>query len=85
MDCKIKFYAENENTLLESVKTTILKAYEKSGKANEKYQKKISQLNQTIRNLQSQLKSKEDELNDYKLSSENQISKLNSLVTFKIR
>ena len=85
MDSKIKFYADNENTLLESVKSTILKAYEKSGKSSEKYQKKISQLNQTIRNLQSQIKSKEDEMKDHKLSYENQISKLNSQISFKIR
>ncbi len=83
MENKIKFYTDNENTLLQSVKTTILKAYEKTGESNEKYQKKISELKQDLRNIQAELKSKDAEIANEKKLYESQISKLKSEVTLK--
>ena len=83
MQNKIKFYSDNEKSLLESVKSTILKTYDKSQKFEEKNEKKISELEQVIVDLRIQLKSKEKELQSTKNMYETKISNINNMKILK--
>ena len=84
MDNKLKFYAENENALLESVKSTILKAYEKSEKSIEQFRQKLSESESRMKNKEIELANKETELINQKNIYEAKIKNLESQLQLKI-
>ncbi len=77
MQEKVKFFSDNEKSLLDSVKSTILKTYEKSENSSQKYIGKISELEEQIQHLTINLKSKENELLSVKNTYETKLTNLN--------
>jgi hypothetical protein len=67
MDGKLKFYASNEKSLLDSVKNTIITAFEKTEKMKLEYESKLSA-------LQDKYDSLSVEYNCYRNSTEGQLS-----------
>jgi hypothetical protein len=83
MENKIKFYSDNESNILNSVKTTIFKAYDKTHESNQKYNIQISELKDKIVELQKNLSIKEDEKASLKIVLESKISNLNEQLSIK--
>ncbi len=77
MQEKIKFFSDNEKSLLDSVKSTILNTYEKSENSSQKYIGKIAELEEEIQQLKINLKSKENELFSLKNTYETKLTYLN--------
>lgn len=85
MNQKLKFYADHENFLLDSVRGTILKAYEKSEDLMKEKKNEIGNFFNRIKNLEETLKNKEIELNSMKASYKKKIDELNDEIKIKSR
>jgi hypothetical protein len=85
MDDKLKFYAENENSMLNSVKTTIFNAYEKSESLADMNKKEKYELNEKIEKLQNELKLKNQEVASLKENFDGRINSLNADLSLKTR
>jgi len=83
MENKIKFYSDNESNILNSVKSTIFKAYDKTQESNQKYNIQISELKDKIVELQKNLSIKENEIASLKVVLESKISNLNEQLSIK--
>lgn len=83
MDSKLKFYAENEKSLLESVKSTIFKAYEKSEQTMQKWKREKAEIEDKNRNVKAILDSKQKEMDEMKEEYEKKLQKLNSDLALK--
>lgn len=71
MNEKLKFYADNESKLLNSVKATIFKTFEKTEKLKEGFKKQLSDLENKVETLQNSKK----ELKQEKNNSEDELNK----------
>jgi hypothetical protein len=83
MDGKLKFYANNEKSLLESVKNTIITAFEKTEKLKTEYDNKLSE-------LQDKHDSLSNEYNNYRNNTEgllndnkSKIQQINDQLSYK--
>ncbi len=83
MNDKLKFYADNENSLLESVKSTIFKTYERSEEMIEKSNKNNTDLIRENLDKKSQYEEIKKEFENYKLENDLKIKKLNDKVSIK--
>lgn len=83
MDNKLKFYSQNENNLLESVKGTIFKAYEKSERLKDEHNQKFSELDFKVKNLENDIESKNKDLLSQKGFYEKKIKELEDSLTLR--
>ncbi len=85
MNEKLKFYSDNENSLLDSVKKTIFKAYKKSEDSEKEKKIKFENFESKIKNFGESLKLKENEINSLKVSNQQKIDELNNEIKLKSR
>jgi hypothetical protein len=85
MDEKLKLYSRNENSLLDSVRGTIFKAYEKSDNIAKMKKMEIENYQKKIKDMEETLKLKEKEIDEMKLFYEKKLNEMNDENKLKSR
>jgi hypothetical protein len=83
MTDRLQFYSDNEKSLLDSVKGTIFKAYEKTEKLQDTNKMKIAALENLTNGYEKKLNFKEEEIKKMKEMYENKIKQLSEQVELK--
>jgi uncharacterized protein Yka (UPF0111/DUF47 family) len=73
MDGKLKFYASNEKSILESVKNTVVTAFEKTENLKLEFNNKIAE-------YESKIKSLQHEFDNYKNTTDIKLTEYNNKV-----
>ena len=83
MDEKLKFYSDNENSLLKSVQSTIFKSYERTENLNKEKKLDEENLVNKIKNLEANISLRENEIKTIKENYEKQLTELKDELKLK--
>jgi len=85
MDERLKLYSKNESSLLDSVKGTIFKAYEKSENFLKMKKIELEKNQRSFKDFEEKIKSKEKEIEEIKEIYKKTLNDLKDEVTMKSR
>ncbi len=83
MDDKIKFYSNNEKSILDSVTATIYTTYEKTEAMKNEYNRKVNDLENRIKSLESDLICKTNDTEKLETNYHKSIDKLKDEINIK--
>ncbi len=85
MDEKLKLYSKNESSLLDSVRGTIFKAYEKSENFSKLKKMELENYQRRFKDLEEKIKLKEKEIDEMKEIYKKKFNEMKDEVTMKSR